>query len=116
MSFWRDEVIGFALDHQTRLEIEAQREWIAREPTNPRPYCNLARLYRICARQDEALGLLLEAVRLDPGHAPSHVSLSEIYVLRADYGAAWKHARAARDLGDPSAADLLNRYSVAETG
>ena len=29
MSFWRDEVIDFALDHETRLHMDEQREWIA---------------------------------------------------------------------------------------
>jgi hypothetical protein len=38
MSFWRDEVIDFALDHETRLHMDEQREWIAREPSNAKPY------------------------------------------------------------------------------
>ena len=34
---------------------------------------------------DEALGLLLEAVRLDPAFTEAHRALTEIYVVREDY-------------------------------
>ena len=112
MSFWRKEVIDFALDHETRRHIGEQAAWIAREPANPRPYCNLARLYRMNGRQDEALGLLLEAVRLDAGSGEAHASLAEIYALREDYAAAWRHARAAERAGEPRAAELLRRYGA----
>ena len=37
--------------------IDEQLAWIAREPANARPYCNLAQLYRMNGRQEEALGL-----------------------------------------------------------
>ena len=30
MSFWRDKVVDFALDHETRLHMEEQRVWIVR--------------------------------------------------------------------------------------
>lgn len=114
MSFWRKEVIQPALDHETRKHIEEQRAWIGREPANPRPYYNLAQLYRIDNRADEALALLLEAVRLDDTFADAHVALAEMYVVRADYPAAWRHARAAEQHGNPRAAELLRRYPVVE--
>ena len=41
MSFWRREVIDFALDQETRNQIEEQRAWIEREPANPKPYYHL---------------------------------------------------------------------------
>jgi cytochrome c-type biogenesis protein CcmH/NrfG len=41
-------------------------KWIEREPANPRPYYHLAQFYRMENRTEQALGLLLEAVRLDP--------------------------------------------------
>ena len=69
MSFWRKEVVDSALSDETRRQMEEQRAWIEREPSNPRPYYHLAQFYRIEGRQDEALGLLLEAVRLDAGFA-----------------------------------------------
>ena len=114
MSFWRKEVIHFALDHETRLHMDEQRAWIAREPGNARPYLNLAQLYRMESRQDEALGLLLEAVRLDDGLAEAHASLTEMYAVREDYRTAWRHARAAERGGVTRAVELLQRYGVPE--
>ena len=67
---WRKEVIEFALDHETRLHMDEQLAWIAREPQNPQPYYNLAQLYRMQWKQEEALGLLLESVRLDERSPP----------------------------------------------
>ncbi|MGA3017656.1 MAG: tetratricopeptide repeat protein [Bryobacteraceae bacterium] len=114
MSFWRKEVVEFALDRETRAHIEEQRAWIAREPANPQPYCNLSQLYRMEGKQDEALGLLLEAVRLDPSHAGAHLALVEIYAVRGDYPAAWRHARLAEHAGESRAVELLTRYAVPE--
>ena len=112
VGFWREEVIGFALDRDTRLHMEEQRAWIDREPANPQPYCNLAQLYRMSERQDEALGLLLEAVRLDPCFAAAHLALAEMYAVRGDYPAAWRHARAAAQKGERRAVELLARYDI----
>ena len=70
MSFWRKEVIDFALDRETQAAIDEQRAWIAREPENAKPYYHLAQLYRVAFRQEEARGLLLESVRLDPDFDP----------------------------------------------
>src|SRR5947209_245837 len=107
---WRKEVIDFALDQETRAHLDEQMAWIAREPENPRPYYHLAQLYRMQWKQDEALGLLLEAVRLDEAFAPAHAALAEIYAVRLDYVAAWRHARAAESYGDATAVDLLTRH------
>jgi len=112
VSFWRKEVIQPALDDETRKHIDEQIAWIAREPGDARPYYHLAQLYRIDGRNEEALGLLLEAVRLDEGFADAHSSLAEMYVVKEDYAAAWRHARAAEQGGNPSAAELLRRYGV----
>jgi cytochrome c-type biogenesis protein CcmH/NrfG len=112
VSFWKDEVIGFALDHETQRHIEEQRERIARDPTDAHPYANLARLYRLEGRQEDALGLLLESVRLDPSFAAAHADLAEIYAVRGDCAAAWRHARQAEAAGEPRTADLLRRHGV----
>src|SRR4051812_25488816 len=112
MSFWRREVIDFALDHETQLHIDEQLAWIAREPANAQPYANLAQLYRMNGKQDEALGLLLESVRLDAKFAEAHASLGEIYAIRGDYGAAWKHAKLAEENGEPRVIELLKRYGT----
>ena len=114
MSFWRKEVIDFALDQETLRHIEEQRALIARDPADPRPYHNLAQLYRIQNRQDEALGLLLEAVRLDDRYADAHVALAEIYAIRDDPAAAWRHARTAESAGNRRAVEMLTRHEVQE--
>jgi tetratricopeptide (TPR) repeat protein len=112
MSFWRKEVIDFALDRETAAHIREQKEWIAREPHNARPWYNLAQLYRIERKQDEALALLLEAVRLDEACADAHVALTEIYAVRADYAAAQRHARKAAEHGNGRGVELLRRHRV----
>jgi len=114
MGFWRKELIDFALDHETSRHIREQREWIAREPANALPHKNLAQLYRIQGRREEALGLLLEAVRLDNGFAEAHVELSEIYTVIGDFRTAWRHARLALSNGNSSAVELLERHGVSE--
>jgi tetratricopeptide (TPR) repeat protein len=112
VSFWRKRVIQPALDFETQRHIEEQRGWIAREPGNPRPYYHLAQFYRMDGREEEALGLLLEAVRLDNVFADAHAALAEIYAVRGDYDAARRHARAAEEAGNPRAAEMLRRYGV----
>jgi cytochrome c-type biogenesis protein CcmH/NrfG len=109
--FWRKEVIDFALDRETAAHIREQKEWIAREPANARPWYNLAQLYRIEHQQDEALALLLEAVRLDDACADAHIALAEIYAVRADYSAA-RHALKAAENGNSRGVELLGRHGV----
>lgn len=113
MSFWRKEVVEFALDRETQAQIEEQRAWIAREPANAKPYYHLAQLYRVAFKRDEALGLLLEAVRLDGQFAAAHASLAEIYILRDDLAAAWRHARLAEANGEPRVVEMLTRHGMA---
>jgi tetratricopeptide (TPR) repeat protein len=114
MSFWRRDLIDFALDHETRKQMEEQLAWIEREPSNAQPYYALAQFFRMSGKEDYALGLLLEAVRLNPALADAHASLSEIYAIRADNAAAWRHARAAERLGLARPVELLTRYGIAE--
>lgn len=112
VGFFRKEVIDFALDHETRRAVEEQRAALAADPADPRPYFRLAALYRMQWRQEEALGLLLEAVRLDPRFAAAHAALSEIYAARNDRSLAVRHAEAAAALGDSSALERLRRYGL----
>jgi len=111
---WRDDVIAFATDHHTRLHVEEQIRWIEREPHNPRPFFNLAQLYRMQRKRDEGLALLLEAVRLDESFADAHVALTEVHSVAGDYRAAWRHARAAERHGNRKGVELLERHHIAE--
>ena len=113
MSFWRDEVIGFALSDETCRQMQEQVDWIQREPANPRPYYHLAEFCHMEGEADRALGLLLEAVRLNPQFAEAHNALAELYAVREDYRAAWRHARIARENGQPRAAETLERHGIA---
>src|SRR4051812_14349459 len=112
MGFWRKQVVEFALDEETRRHMEEQLAWIARDPTDARPYLHLAQFYRMNGQQERALGLLLEAVRLDGGLAEAHASLAEIYAIRGDYDAARRHAEVAEVGGVPRAAEMLKRNGV----
>jgi hypothetical protein len=114
VSFWRKEVIEHALDRETQGAIDEQRAWIAREPGNAKPYYHLAQLYRVAFKTEEALGLLLEAVRLDANFGEAHASLAEMYAIREDYPAAWRHARMAEENGVSRAVEMLTRYGIAE--
>jgi cytochrome c-type biogenesis protein CcmH/NrfG len=114
MSFWRDELIEFALDHETRKHMQEQIEWIEREPANARPYYHLAQFYRMNGKPQEALGLLLESVRLDPSFADPHAALAEMYAIAGDTKAAWRHARAAEREGNSRPVDMLRRHAVSE--
>jgi thioredoxin-like negative regulator of GroEL len=110
MGFWR-QAIDWALDDQTRREIEEQRRWAEAEPANPRPYYQLAQLYRTQGRREEALGLLLEAVRQDERFAAAHVALAEMYAVVGDMPAARRHAERAAAEGEERARAMLERHS-----
>jgi tetratricopeptide (TPR) repeat protein len=112
VSFWRKEVIDFALDRETQGAIEEQRAWIVREPGNARPYYHLAQLYRVAFKTEEARGLLLEAIRLDPNYGEAHASLAEMYVMLDQFEAAKEHARLAEANGVPRAVEMLRRHNV----
>lgn len=114
MSFWRDEIVDFALDHETRKHMDEQLAWIQRDPSNARPYYHLAQFYRMNGKPQEALGLLLESVRLDPNFADPHAALAEHYAVAGDIRAAWRHARAAERNGETRAIEMLRRHKVQE--
>jgi cytochrome c-type biogenesis protein CcmH/NrfG len=114
VSFWRKDIAAFRLSEATVRQADGLRDWIAREPANAQPYFRLAQFYRMENRTEEALGLLLEAVRLDPAFADAHAALAEAYAVRADYPAAWRHARQAERNGNPRAVESLSRQRVAE--
>lgn len=111
MGLWR-ETADFALDQETQKHEQEQMEWIAKEPSNPRPYYHLALLRRMQWKEDEGLALLLHAVSLDVTFADAHVSLSEVYAVRADYASAWRHADLAAASGNAKAQEMLTRHGI----
>ncbi len=113
MGMW-GELTGFALDHETLKAEAEQMERIGREPENPAPYYALGQLRRMQYKEDEGLALLLHAVRLDEGYAAAHAALVEVYGVRGDYAAAWRHARAAEAHGEGRGVELLRRHGVTE--
>ncbi len=114
MGIWR-ETAEFALDQETLKHEREQMEWIAKEPANPRPYYHLALLRRMQWKPDEGRALALEAVRLDPNFADAHVALTEMYAVREEYAAAWRHARQAEAAGNEKGVEFLHRHGIAIT-
>ena len=111
MDVW-DDLIQHSLDNETVVNEQEQLEWIGREPNHPQPFYNLAQLRRMQYKRDEGLALLLHAIALDPMHAPAHVALAEIYAVKGDYPAAWKHALAAEQAGNDTAVRMLQRHAI----
>jgi hypothetical protein len=113
MSIWR-ELVDHAMDDETVRAEREQLEWIAREPSNAKPYYHLAQLRRMQWKEDEGRALLLEAVRLDDNFGDAHVALTEMYAVRKEYALAWSHARAAERVGDSEGVVLLTRHQIPE--
>lgn len=111
---WR-EVVDFALDQETVQAEAEQMAWIGREPDNAKPYYHLAQLRRMQYKPEEGLALLLHAVSLDAAFAEAHVALVELYAVRGDTAAAWRHARLAEAHGDGEGVALLTRHQIAES-
>jgi tetratricopeptide (TPR) repeat protein len=110
MSFWRRDIIQPALDHEIQAEMAEQRVTLAREPNNARAHFALGTLSHFRGRTDEAIASYLRAIELDPNYPAPHVSLGRIWAVQARYDEAWKHAREAERLGDPSLVEQLERH------
>ena len=107
---WREEVIGFALDHDTERHVAEQKAAIAANPEDARSYLNLGLLYQIQYKQDLAVEYFLKALSLDPRLAAAHVSLGRVYAVRGETEKAWQHARVAAAMGNNQLLEQLERY------
>ncbi|MBI4908050.1 MAG: hypothetical protein HY820_30780 [Acidobacteria bacterium] len=113
MSDWR-EWVEFALDQETVKTEAEQLAVLAKDPNNAESFYALGQLRRMQYKPDEGLALLLHAVSLDPALAVAHAALTELYAVRGDNRAAWKHARLGEAHGNRRGVALLERHKVSE--
>ena len=116
MSFWRQDVIQPGLDRDVRDTMAEQLAILEHDPNNSRAHFALGTLYHFQGRADAALGCFLKAIALDSKYAAPHINLGRIYAVQGSYELAWRHAREAERLGDPSLVEQLTRYSNRGTG
>ena len=109
-TFWRDEIIGEVLARDVDEAVREERSLVEAHPEVSRPYCRLGVLRHFQGRRDEAIGCFQKSVELDAAAAEPHIHLGRIYAMEEDYELAWKHARQAEKLGDPSLREQLERY------
>ena len=108
--FWRDEVIGEVLARDVYEAEREERTLIEAYPEEARPYCRLGVLLHFQGRKDEAIGCFQKSAELDAAAAEPHIHLGRIDAMEENYESAWKHARQAEKLGDPSLREQLERY------
>jgi len=110
MGLWRDEVIQPALDRDLEQAIAEQQAILQRDARNAGAHYALGSLCQFKGDRSAAVEYFHKAIEFDSSYAAPHASLGRIYAVDGDYGAAWRHAREAARLGDPSLADQLRRY------
>jgi len=116
MGFWRKDVVQRALDRHLEAVIAEQRAILEREPDNAKVHFALGTFEYFRGNSDAAVALFRKAIELDPNYAAPHVSLGRIDAMAEAYDLAWKHAREAERLGDPSLVEQLGRYPNLKLG
>jgi protein O-mannosyl-transferase len=86
-------ILAVATAARSALYETPERLWrdaIAKQPTNPRGYDNLAAvvLHADSSRRNEAEGLLRQALSVDSTYASAWTNLAEIEMERGDFGSA----------------------------
>lgn len=110
MTFWREELVQPSLDRDVEAAVAEQLAILELDPTNPRAHFDLGTLRHFQGHTESAIECFGRAIELDPRRPAPHVSLGRIYAVRDQMGLAWKHAREAERLGDPSLVEQLARY------
>lgn len=77
---------------------------------NSRPYFALGTLAHSRSDTETAILLFRKMIELDRTYAAPFVSLGRIYAMQGRYDFAWRDARQAECLGDPSLRQQLERY------
>lgn len=116
MSLWRDEVIQPALDSDLERAIAEQHAILKREARNAGAHYALGCLCQLRGDRCAAVEHFVKAIEFDSAYAAPHVSLGRIRAVDGDYDAAWRHAREAERLGDPSLVEQLARYPALRSG
>ncbi len=111
--FFRREVVDVALNRDVDSAIAEQLARIEQNPGEAQPYCALGVFFRMQGKIGDAILMQQRATELDPSFALPHRELGQIYAVREDHEAAWRHAREAARLGDRSLLELLERYQKA---
>ncbi|MFQ5723407.1 MAG: tetratricopeptide repeat protein [Terriglobia bacterium] len=110
--FWESLLDG-ALNEETKKYIGEQRQALAANPSDPRPYFHLGLLYNMQRNPEAAIEMFKQALALDPGFALAHQHLGQLYAVLGDYPKAWVHAREAAARGNTTLLDMLRRYPQA---
>ena len=116
MSFWRDNVIQPALDHDVQLAVAEQLAVLDRDPSNSAAHFALGTIRHFQGQTALAIEHFQTAVENDSNSSAPHVSLGRIYAVAGQYDLAWKHARAAETLGNRELLEMLERYPNLKKG
>jgi Flp pilus assembly protein TadD len=110
MSFWRDNVIQPALNHDVELAVAEQQPILERDPTNSAAHFALGTIRHFQGQTELAIQHFQSAIEHAPDNAAAHLSLGRIYAVAGQYDLAWKHAHAAEALGNRELVEMLERY------
>lgn len=104
-------VLDDMLDSETTRQIQEQQASLAAYPEWAEGHYQLAQLYRVQQRAEDAKRELLTALEKKPLLADAHLALGEIYISEGDIDKAREHAQIAAQLGSGRLLDQLQRYS-----
>jgi Flp pilus assembly protein TadD len=110
MSFWQEDVIQPLLNNDVASAVAEQHAILAKDPNNAAAHFALGTLSHFQGDTEQAMLHFQKSIELDPRSVGPHLNLGRLYALRAEYGLAWEHARAAEVLGSRELVEMLERY------